>query len=118
MPQIIDKEVFYKVQEMLKINRRAPAHRWSRADYILTDKIFCGKCGNKMVGESGTSRNGNKHNYYICGNNKRLKNCDKKAIRQDWIEPLVLDETRKLLGNNELIDFIAEQMRKLLKKKM
>ena len=43
IPPIIDKETFDKVQEMLKYNKRAPAHKWSAADYLLTDKLFCGK---------------------------------------------------------------------------
>lgn len=55
VPAIIEPETFAKVQEMLKINKRAPAHTWSRADYILTDKLFCGHCGSKMAGESGTT---------------------------------------------------------------
>lgn len=56
VPRIIEDDVFNKVQEMLKINKRAPAKTWSRADYILTDKLFCGKCGALMFGESGTSK--------------------------------------------------------------
>ncbi len=63
IPRIIDDDTFLKVQEMLKINKRAPAHKWSRADYLLTDKLFCGKCGANMAGESGTSRTGAKHTY-------------------------------------------------------
>lgn len=66
VPAIIDVETFAKVQEMLKVNKRAPARTWNRADYILTDKLFCGHCGSNMVGESGTSKTGAKHNYYIC----------------------------------------------------
>lgn len=82
VPRIIEDDVFNKVQEMLKINKRAPAKTWSRADYILTDKLFCGKCGALMFGESGTSKTGAKHNYYICSNKKRFRSCDKKAVRQ------------------------------------
>ena len=73
VPAIIEPETFAKVQEMLKINKRAPAHTWSRADYILTDKLFCGHCGSNMMGESGTSKTGKKHNYYICSKRKRYR---------------------------------------------
>ena len=66
MPRLIDDETFYKVQEMLKINKRAPAHKWSRVEYLLTDKLFCGKCGSLMAGESGISHTGAKHSYYLC----------------------------------------------------
>ena len=108
MPQLITPEQFQKVQELMKINRRAPSHKWSRADYILTDKLFCGKCGTGMVGECGTGKSGATYNYYICSNRKRFRSCDKKAVRQDWIEEIVLREIKKVLENDDLVEFIAE----------
>ncbi len=109
IPRIIDDDTFRKVQEMLKINKRAPAHKWSRADYLLTDKLFCGKCGANMAGESGTSKTGAKHNYYICTKKKREKACDKKAIRQTEIEERVLQASIELINNDEVLDFIIDQ---------
>lgn len=108
IPAIIDKDTFDKVQEMLKINRRAPAHTWSRATYLLTDKLFCGYCGSNMVGESGTSKTGAKHNYYICTKRKREHACDKKAVRQEWIETLVKEKVLEILDNPEIFNFIVE----------
>lgn len=108
VPAIIEPETFAKVQEMLKINKRAPAHTWSRADYILTDKLFCGHCGSKMVGESGTSKTGAKHNYYICAKRKRERACNKKAVRQEWIEGIVLDAVLEILRNDEMLEYIAD----------
>lgn len=109
VPRIIEDDVFNKVQEMLKINKRAPAKTWSRADYILTDKLFCGKCGALMFGESGTSKTGAKHNYYICSNKKRFRSCDKKAVRQADIEDTVLNATHELLQDDELLDYIVDR---------
>lgn len=40
IPPIIDTETFYKVQEMLKYNQRAAAHKNSKVDYILTERLF------------------------------------------------------------------------------
>ena len=108
IPRIIDDDTFEKVQEMLKINKRAPAHKWSRAEYLLTDKLFCGKCGSNMAGESGTSKTGAKHNYYICTRKKREKACDKKAIRQEKIEEIVLNATIDLVKDDATLDYIAD----------
>ena len=108
VPAIVDKDVFYKAQDMLKANQRAPAARWSKADYLLTDKLFCGSCGAQMVGESGTSKTGAKHTYYICVNHKRAKSCARKAIRQDWIEGYVLDQVRALVLDDDMIQFITD----------
>lgn len=108
VPRIVDDELFYKVQEMLKVNKRAPAKTWARADYLLSEKLFCGKCGAVMFGESGTSKTGAKHNYYICSHKKRFKTCDKKAVRQTDIEDLVIKATCDLLNDTELLDLIIE----------
>lgn len=110
VPRLIDDDTFYKVQEMLKINKRAPAHKWSRVEYLLTDKLFCGKCGSLMAGESGISHTGAKHSYYLCTRHKRKGKdaCDKKAIRQEQIEDMVLNAAIELVNNDELIDFITD----------
>lgn len=108
MPRIIDDDTFWKVQEMLKINKRAPAHKWSKAEYLLTDKLFCGKCGSGMIGESGTSKTGAKHNYYSCSKKKRFRECDKKSIRQAVVEELVINATVDLLKDDELLEFLIE----------
>lgn len=109
IPRIIDDETFYKCQDMLKINKRAPSKTWARADYILSDKLFCGKCGASMMGESGTSKTGAKHNYYICSGKKRFKTCDKRAVRQADIENAVIRATCELLQDDELLDFIIDR---------
>lgn len=109
VPALIDKTTFDEVQRLLKVNRRAPAHKWSRATYLLTDKLFCGHCGSGMVGESGTGKLGTRYNYYLCTKHKRERTCPKKAVRQEWIEKLVLNTTIGLLHNDPLLEHIAEQ---------
>ena len=106
IPPIIDPETFYKVQEMLRYNQRASSHKNSKAEYLLTNKSFCGKCGTGMVGVCGTSSAGVRH-YYICMAQKK-KMCSKKPVRQAWIENLVLENVIKLLRDDELLEFIAE----------
>lgn len=110
MPALTDRTTFDKVQEMLKVNRRAPARVWSKTEYLLTDKLFCGHCGAMMVGESGHGRNGIKHSYYTCLNRKKKKSCDKKPVRQDVIESLVLRAIGKLLENPATLENIADQV--------
>ena len=107
IPPIVDTETFYKVQEMLKYNQKAAAHKNSTVDYLLTEKLFCGKCGAMMVGVSGTSKTGLRHHYYYC-HNQRKKLCTKKPVRQIWIENLVLEYIINLVKDEEMIEFIAE----------
>ncbi len=107
IPPIVDTEIFYKVQKLLKYNQRAAAHKNATVDYLLTEKLFCGKCGAMMVGVSGTSKTGARHHYYYC-HKQRKKLCAKKPVRQEWIENLVLDYIIKLIQDEELLEFIAE----------
>ena len=107
VPAILDEELFYKVQELRKYNQRRAAHKNKQMDYLLTEKLFCGKCGAKMVGVSGTSKTRATHHYYYC-NGRIKKRCTKKPVRQAWIENLVLEHTIALLKDEKLLDFIAE----------
>ena len=58
IPAIIPQELFDRVQERLEKNKKAPAREKAEVNYLLTTKLYCGKCGAVMVGESGTSRTG------------------------------------------------------------
>lgn len=110
IPAIIDKELYDKVQVLLKVNRRAPSHTWTHVEYLLTEKLFCGHCGSPMVGESGYSHTGAKYSYYACtGHRRKEKSCTKRAVRQDWIEKLVLDETYTLLQDDDLLAYLADK---------
>ena len=106
VPAIVDRETFDKVQEMLHTNRSAAAHNWTKADYILTDKLFCGSCGSPMVGVSGKGKSGTKYSYYSC-TGYRKKKCTHKPLRQDYIEKVVIDNTIALIMNDDLIDAIT-----------
>ncbi len=109
IPPIIDEDTFNRVQELLKINQRAPGRKWTKAEYILSGKLFCGHCGAQMVGESGTSSTGAKYNYYLCANHKRDHSCPKRAVKQEWIEKLVLDATIGLLRDDVFMEYIADK---------
>lgn len=107
IPQIISRELFEQVKDLMAKNRRAPANKWTRADYILTDKLFCGHCGAPMVGECGTSQNGNRYNYYKCTHRKRGGDCSKKPVPKEWLEDFVLNAVAKMLYDDELMTRIA-----------
>ncbi len=107
IPPIVDQDTFCKVQEMLKYNQKAAAHKNAKTEYLLTEKLFCGKCGAMMVGVCGTSRTGIRHHYYYC-HNQRKKLCNKKPVRQEWIEKLVLDYVMEIIQDEELLKYIAE----------
>ena len=61
---IVPKDLFDRVQKRLDKNKRAPACGKADEEYLLTTKLFYGKCGALMFGESGTSATGRTYYYY------------------------------------------------------
>ena len=106
IPAIIDKKTFSIVQNRICKNKRDPAKTKAKEEYLLTTKLFCGKCKDMMVGVSGTSRTKNIYHYYSC-NKARIKKCDKKNIRKEYIEDLVIKYSRDIL-KEDTIDIIAK----------
>ena len=112
MPAIIDEETFNAVQERMARNKKAPAMHRSEDDYLLTTRLFCGKCGAMMTGVIGTSHTTRQYRYYKCNHAKQNK-CDKKSVRKEWLEELVLDEIKELLASDEVIEELADRVYEL-----
>lgn len=106
IPAIIDRESFDKVQEKMKMNKRKPQK--GRPEFMLTGKIFCGKCGDVMTGDFGTSKSGKEYFYYTCANKKKRKSCDMKSIPKGYLEELVVTETVVQMLKDEVIEEIAD----------
>jgi len=109
IPALVDVETFDKVQRLLVQNKRAPARKWTKADYMLTGKLFCGLCSHTMVGESGTGKSGARYLYYNCLEKKKNRTCRKKAVRKQWIENLVVEKAKAIVMSDEMVAYIAEQ---------
>ena len=109
MPAIIDEDVFNNIQDRMKRNKKAPAMHRSEDDYILTTHLFCGRCGALMTGAIGTSKTSKQYRYYKCNRAKKGQ-CDKKAVRKEWLEDLVIDEIMKLLAEDEVLEELADRI--------
>lgn len=108
IPAIISESLFEKVQDRLAKTKKAPSSHKADNDYILTTKLFCGKCKSFMVGESGTNAQGVKYRYYKCVNNKKHKGCDMKSIRKDLIENMTIKYIMDFLNDEELINILID----------
>ena len=107
--RMIDDDLFYKVQEQVKLNSRAPGAFKARVEYLLRGKVFCGHCGLPMVGQPGQSRNGIQHHYYACSGRKRkLSVCKKKYENKEFIEKYVVEKTVEYVLTSERISYIAK----------
>ena len=123
-PQIIDNDLFDRVQKRLKQVQRYHT-KTAKIDYLITGKGFCLHSGSNLVGVSGTARNGDKKGYYACYKKYNLKSCNKRNEKKDGV---YIDENGKtklgleddvvrmtydyVLKNVEVIGEKLEQFRK------
>ena len=114
VPKIIDEEVFEKVQTRLESNKKAPAKHKAEDDYLLTTKLFCGKCKAMMVGDCGTSKNNKTYRYYKCVNTKRRHTCDKKAVKKDYIENAVCKAIMAKIIDDDFMEQLSYSLHDLL----
>ena len=47
---------------------------------------------------------------YKCANTKKVHICDKKAVRKDWIEDLVVEKAMKILHDDKLVEYLTERI--------
>lgn len=109
IPAIVPNDVFDKVQEMIATNKRAPSRHKAVDDYLLTTKLYCGKCKSFMVGESENAR-GRRYSYYKCVSTKLNKTCDKKAVKKDWIEDIVIYQVMKFIDDDLLVELLVNKI--------
>ena len=118
IPAIVSHSLFDSVQSAVycKANARkdpsgtVPQRRRREAGtYLLTGKLFCGKCKSPMVGLSGTSKSSALHFYYTCkGRRSAPGHCDKKNVSRDYIERFIAESLRDTMLNPEAIAALAD----------
>lgn len=106
IPAIVDKETFNKVQLKIQTNRKKAASFKAEEKYLLSYKLFCGKCGAMMVGESVNKKNVKTYRYYKCQNTKRGHTCDVHSVSKEYLEDAVLSDIKEIINDSDLMDQI------------
>jgi len=109
VPKIVDEETFFTAEELRK--RRAKfAKRSTKENYLLAKLIYCGKCGEGMVGYTVfNSPKNDGRSYYRCKRRVYSKSCSMPYIRTERIDRLVWDEIKKVVKKPSLIREAVEQ---------
>ena len=112
-PQIVPDEIFERVRNITESNKHGK--RSVEVTYLLRHKLVCGYCGQSVIAENGTARNGERRYYYKCrGRKARVNDCKKAAVPKEELERLVLDAVIGQLKEPALMDklvnaILAEQ---------
>ncbi len=110
MPVIIERALFERVQKMLKSRKQKYRNTSDDGLYLLTGKLFCGKCGAPMTGMSGISHTGASYAYYVCNEKRTGGKCDAKAIRRDRLEDNAALAVRDYILRPDVMEWIINQV--------
>lgn len=113
IPTIVSKDLFDRAALRMTQNKHATGKAKASERYLLTTKLFCGTCQSMFVGDSANKPNGIIYRYYKCAGAKRHE-CNRKALRKEWIEQKVIQEISDCLNNESLLDKMADDVMALL----
>jgi len=116
-PRIVTDELYEQVRKIIDSNKHGK--KSYEITYLLKNKIKCGYCGESVIGENGTSKNGERKFYYKCRGKKALQNgCQQQTFRKDVLEKLIvssiIEELNEPENINKIIKFITTYQDKLL----
>lgn len=102
-PAIVSRDLFDSVQAILKTYQHGKNS--IEVTYLLRNKLKCGYCGQSIIGECGTAKNGERKYYYKCrGRKMKLNDCRKSAMSKDDLEHLIIDTVISELKNTQGIE--------------
>ncbi len=82
----------------------------SRADFLLTGLVRCGRCRRAYVGMSAKG-NGGTYHYYACSGRQKLgrRGCDGERLPKDKLEAAILHQLAGLYRDGSMIRDAIEQ---------
>lgn len=110
VPQIISKEDFEKVQEMMKARQKTSASFKAKQEYLLSGKIICGNCGCSYAGNSRKAND--THPLYIsyrCTRKNGKVKCKNHEINRDLVESIVQKRLANKVFDESLLPEIIEK---------
>ncbi len=111
IPAIIDADLWDRVNAKMNERKRRPGMMKAKINYLLTGKVYCGKCGALYAGNSYTSpRSGHKktYTYYKC-----QARCGNTSIQKEAIESLVIEKLRDTCFSDEGTSEIVARVQEL-----
>ena len=112
---IISEELFIKAGQRMERNKHTSKRSKDKpaVEFLLSGKLFCGKCKAPMTGDSAVNKSGNTYYYYTCANKKSKRGkekCRSKSFPKDKLEEFIVQFTRDDILSPEMIDFLSEKI--------
>lgn len=111
-PQLIDKDVFERVQNILSEKSHGNGGGKAKNSFLLSGKAFCGYCGSRLVGTTAKKV----FPYYNCSLKWRKKECSKKGEPSEDLEisiiNAVIHHLRKYIDTTQVAKTVEANYRK------
>ncbi len=108
IPQLVSEEIFNKCQQRLSANKhKAATFKAIEDKYLLTGKIFCGKCGDTLSGVSAKGNEDIVYRYYRCMSSKKRR-CSKKPTVKTMVEDYAFNLTLEMFDNKHFVKRICD----------
>lgn len=114
-PRLVDPKVYQKVQERVASNRHGKGERKTRAEYLLSGKVYCKECGRSMVGNKRYSGQGkNLYVTYRCPTNRHL--CKNREINLFYLDATIVALLEQYFFNRKACKRIMKNIEKFSQK--
>jgi len=121
LPQIITRETFLAVQQILSQRvHRSPKN--TIEEYLLAGKIFCGECGTAYAGQRNKKKKEDAeatYHFYKCGwhthykaGRKVVEMCKNTSVRKGDIEKYVVKQIKKVIFHETIAEEVIEEYNK------
>ena len=115
MPMIIERSLFDSVQRKMNDRKRRSGQFRAKQEYLLSGKIFCGKCGSPYSGCARRPFPGHPMfvSYRCTRHNQKIK-CTSHEIKQEFVENAVIEKLTRLIFDSVSITEMIEEYNKHL----
>lgn len=110
IPAIVDYELFMEVQQIMDNNSRNFRSFNTHNVYLLSGKLYCGKCNAVMIGKTRANGKGIVTSSYACGGRNKGTKCDMKEVKKETIENIIIEHLEKEIFNKKSIDTLINNI--------
>jgi len=107
VPPLISEALFLRVNEKLLKRQKGPGAMKATQVYLLTSKVFCGKCNATYHGES--YRNAKSQQRTLLSFYKCADRCGNVNVRKEDLEKLVVQHLIESVFSDQAIEELAEK---------
>ena len=91
-PQIIDKETFDKVQEIVSVRSQRNSHERTDTVYLFTGLIFCPECGHRLITYRNYQNTNHPYVFYRCPLHQQRRCSFHYSLNQTKIEDYLVSK--------------------------